>query len=159
MSRQTPAPADETPLTVEEYAALRAAVSSGAGLQNDGRPWTLNLLFEAWQDLVEEVEEGYGWCAPELDNDLWCRTALAGVWRLLPPRVQTIRQSELDELDARFRAATIPWPDRDEDPRRWWEWRVPRILEAEPGESRWKGWPVGWGMLPFPKPDEVDVVE
>ncbi|MFD0271586.1 hypothetical protein ACFVGY_34190 [Streptomyces sp. NPDC127106] len=159
MSHQTPAPADESPLTAEEYAAVHAAVSSGAGRRIDGRPWTLNSLFEAWQDLVEEVEEGYGWCAPELDNDLWCRTALAKVWRLLPPRVRTIRQPELDELDARFRTATIPWPDRDENPHQPWELRIPRILETEPAEGRLRGWPMGWGMLPFPKPDEVEVVE
>jgi hypothetical protein len=73
--------------------------------------------------------------------------------------VQALRRLELDELGARFRTATIPWPDPDENPRRWWERRIPRILEAERGEGRLRGWPMGWGMLPFPKPDEVTVVE
>ncbi|MFD8417000.1 hypothetical protein ACFV2Q_35575 [Streptomyces sp. NPDC059650] len=159
MSHPTPAPADETPLTAEEYAAVHTAVATGAGRRNDGRPWTLNALFEAWQDLVEEVEEGYGWCAPELDNHLWCRTALARVWRLLPPRVRALRRPQLDELDARFRTATIPWPDQDEEPHRWWTWRIPRILEVEAGEQLWEGWPMGWGTMPFPRPAEVRVVE
>ncbi|MEU2395573.1 hypothetical protein [Streptomyces sp. NPDC007369] len=158
MSHRTPDHADETPLTAEEYAAVHAAVSTGAGHRIDGQPWTLNSLFEAWEDLVEEVEEGYGWCAPELDNDLWCRAALARVWPLLPPRVQTLRRPELDALDARFRTATVPWPDRGEEPHGWWTLRIPRNLVIEAGEAFRKGWPMGWGMLPFPKPDEVEVI-
>jgi hypothetical protein len=152
-------PTDGMPLTPEEYEAVNIAVSTGAGRWAGGQPCTLNSLLTAWRSVVEEVEEGYAWCAPELDNDVWCRSALAKVWPLLPPRVQAIRRPELDELDARFCAATIPWPDRGEEPRQWWKWRVPRILEGEAGEHRAHGWPMGWEMMPFPKPDCVQVAE
>jgi hypothetical protein len=108
---------------------------------------------------VREVEEGYGWCAPELLDELFCRTELAGLWRLLPEEVRTARQAELDALDERFRVATIPYPGHEELTGRWWTWRVPRILDVEPGVPRHRGWPMGWEMLPFPKPDEVTVVE
>lgn len=141
------------PLTAEEYDAVRAAVLAGADARS-----TLNSLLTQWCELVAEVEEGYGWCRPELSNDLWCRGALARVWPRLPERVRALRQPELDAYDDRFRAATVPWPDRPEGGR-WWERRIPRTLEAEAGETRRQGWPMGWDMMPFPKPDEVEVVE
>ncbi|MEV5973119.1 hypothetical protein [Streptomyces sp. NPDC051921] len=146
-------------LTAEECAGVRAALTAVTPHGAGGQEWTLALLFSAWRDVVSEVEEGYAWCAPELDNDTWCRDALARVWPLLPPRVRELRRPELDALDARFRTATIAWPDRSEEPPRWWEYRIPRILRAEPGERRRLGWTEGWAMLPFPKPAEVEVVE
>ncbi|CAM5544037.1 hypothetical protein [Streptomyces aurantiogriseus] len=112
-----------------------------------------------WRELVCEVEEGYGWSGPELANDLFCRTQLAAVWRLLPEKVRTARQAELEALDERFRAATIPFPGHEQLTGQWWTWRVPRVLEVEPGLPRHRGWPMGWEMMPFPKPDQVDVVE
>ncbi|MES5818241.1 hypothetical protein [Streptomyces sp. RG80] len=145
---------ERTPLlTAEEYDAVRTAVLAGA----DGRS-TLNSLLAGWDDLVSDVEEGYGWSRPELSNDLWCRGALARVWPRLPERVRALRQPELDACDDRFRAATVPWPDRAEGGR-WWDRRIPRRLETEAGQPRRQGWPMGWDMMPFPKPDEVDVVE
>ncbi|MEU5317526.1 hypothetical protein AB0G67_12480 [Streptomyces sp. NPDC021056] len=142
-----------SPLTAEEYDAVRAAVLAGA----DGRS-TLNSLLAGWCDLVADVKEGYGRSRPELSNDLWCRGALARVWPRLPERVRALRQPELDAYDDRFRAATVPWPDLAEGGR-WWDRRIPRRLDVEAGEARWQGWPMGWDMMPFPKPDEVDVVE
>ncbi|MFI1450905.1 hypothetical protein [Streptomyces virginiae] len=50
-----------------------------------GLPCTPNSLFEQWDALVREVDEGYGWSAPELANDLWCRSALDRIWPSLPP--------------------------------------------------------------------------
>ncbi|MET8831491.1 hypothetical protein ABZX40_37320 [Streptomyces sp. NPDC004610] len=92
-------------------------------------------------------------------HDLWCRGALARVWPLLPPRVRSIRWAELRETDRRFRAATVPWPGRgEEEAGEWWRWRVPRLLETEAGDRRERGWPSGWAMMPFPKPDAVRVV-
>ncbi|MEV1068119.1 hypothetical protein [Streptomyces sp. NPDC050263] len=119
-----------------------------------------HALLTAWADLVREVEdeEGYSWCAPELSNDLACRTGLAGVWRLLPSQVRAARQPELDALDARFRAATIPWPGREESTGQWWMRRIPRVLDVEPGLPRHNGWPLGWEAMPFPEPDSVEVV-
>jgi hypothetical protein len=118
-----------------------------------------HALLTAWSELVDEVEDGYGWCAPELRHDLSCRTGLAGLWRRLPSQVRSARQAELDALDERFRAATVAFPGHEGVTGQWWMWRVPRILHAEPGEPRSRGWPLGWEMVPFPKPDDVDVVE
>ncbi|MFE2171253.1 hypothetical protein ACFXB3_40245 [Streptomyces sp. NPDC059447] len=144
-----------THLTAEEYEAVRAAVAVGAR----GRSWTLNSLFAAWRDVVEDVEEGYGLSAPEFGGELTCRDVLAATWPLLPPRVRAVRRPGLDELDGRFRAATTPWPDRPEEPPQWWHRRIPLVLEAEAGLPRPDGWPLGWEFLPFPKPDGVRVVE
>lgn len=109
---RTPQHSDGMLLSQEEYEAVHAAVSAGAGRWAGGQPCTLNSLLTRWSDVVAELEEGYSKCAPELDNDIWCRSALARVWPLLPPRVQFIQQSALHELDERFRAATIQWPGR-----------------------------------------------
>ncbi|MFI2508769.1 hypothetical protein [Streptomyces sp. NPDC018972] len=119
---------------------------------------SLNSLLAQWSALVNDVEEGYSWCAPELSNDLSCRDALARVWPLLSPRVRTVRQPELDGIDDRYRRATIPWPGRPEQGARWWTWRVPRILEVEASEQRDPDWPLGWEMMPFPRPASVAVV-
>ncbi|MFD7555398.1 hypothetical protein [Streptomyces sp. NPDC059533] len=152
---RTTDPVDETPLTAEEYEAVHAAVAAAAG----SRSRSLNSLFAAWKDVVEDVEEGYSLCAPEFDDDLACRDALGRAWPLLPPRVRAIRRPELDELDGRFRAATVPWPGRPEEPHQWWRYRIPLVVEAEAGLPRPGGWPLGWEVLPFPKPAGVRVVE
>ncbi|GLV88424.1 hypothetical protein Slala03_81130 [Streptomyces lavendulae subsp. lavendulae] len=147
------------PLTTEEQKAVHAAlVSAGADRWAGGQPCTFHSLLARWADEVAGVEEGYSWCAPELANDIWCRTALAHVWPLLPPRVQSAWQPRLHELDGRFRAATVQWPGRGGDEGHWWKWRIPRLLEAEAGDPCKGGWPSGWEMMPFPKPDSVQVV-
>ncbi|MDT0485381.1 MULTISPECIES: hypothetical protein [Streptomyces] len=156
---RTPDVAGETPLTVEEYEAIHTAVLAGVGPRAGGQHWTLNSLLAAWSSVVEDLVDGYSDCAPEFVNDVWCRGALARVWRLLPSRVRVIRQRELDVLDGRFRAATVGRPDRDDESHQWWVHRIPQILEAVPGEPRWQGWPMGWDVMPFPKPDSVEVVE
>lgn len=148
---------DRAPLTGDEYAAVRAAVLAATGRRaTDGGP-TLNALFGQWHALVAEVEEGYGWSAVELSNDLWCRGALERAWPLLPPRVRAVRAPELDALDERFRAATLARPGEALAGGCWWERRVPRCLRAEPGEPLVRGWPAGWSTMPFPRPDEVVV--
>lgn len=104
----------------QDWEAVHAAVRTVAGARGSGQLRTLNALLEQWNELVHEVEEGYGWSAPELLNDLECRTALAQIWRLLPPRVRAIRQPELDEIDRRFHATTVGWPGRDDQEGQWW---------------------------------------
>ncbi|MGW5637460.1 hypothetical protein [Streptomyces sp. NPDC003832] len=156
---RTPLDSDGTPLSREEYEAVHSAVAVGVGTWPGGQPCTLNSLFGRWRSVVAEIEEGYSWCAPELDNDIWCRGALARVWPLLPPRVRSLRQPALHELDERFRTATIPWPGRPEEAGRWWHRRIPRRLEAEADDPRDRGWPSGWAMMCFPKPDEVHVID
>ncbi|MYV97835.1 hypothetical protein [Streptomyces sp. SID3343] len=148
---------DDLALSAEEYAAVHAAVTAVVRARAGDRTVTLGSLFERWSGIAEEVEEGYSWCAPEFDNDIWCRGALAGVWPLLPARVRAIRQPELDGIDERYRRATVGWPGRPEDEAGWWARRVPRRLEVEASEQREGDWPPGWAMLPFPKPDSVEV--
>ncbi|MEV7738936.1 hypothetical protein AB0O75_44015 [Streptomyces sp. NPDC088921] len=149
---------DEVVLSAAEYDAVRAALAGVTRAGTGAQAHSLNSLLAQWSALVVEVEEGYSWCAPELSHDLWCRNALAGVWPLLPSRVRAIRQPELDVIDVRYRRATIPWPDRPEESARWWTRRVPRRLEIEAAEQRNPDWPLGWEMMPFPRPASVEVV-
>ncbi|WP_405791043.1 hypothetical protein OG753_31585 [Streptomyces sp. NBC_00029] len=145
-------------MTTEEQTAVHAAmVAAGADRRPGGRTRTFHALLEGWGVEVAGVEEGYAWCGPEFDNDISCRSTLADVWPLLPPRVRSARQPRLDELDERFRAATIEWPGRG-DEEQWWMWRIPRLLVIEPGDPYEGGWPAGWTMMPFPKPDSVRVI-
>ncbi|MFE5773071.1 hypothetical protein ACFQ7O_32495 [Streptomyces sp. NPDC056485] len=159
MDPLAPESADEVFLTAEEYEAVHAAVRTVAGARGSGQPRTLNALLEQWNELVHEVEEGYGWSAPELSNDLWCRTALAQIWTLLPPRVRAIRQPELDEIDRRFHASTVGWPGRDDQEGQWWMRRVPRHLETETSQRSTHGWPMGWDVMAFPKPEAVEIAD
>ncbi|MFF2522561.1 hypothetical protein [Streptomyces liangshanensis] len=156
---RTRGPVGLTFLTAQEREAVHAAlISVGADRWAGGQPCTFGGLLARWADEVAGVEQGYAWSAPELANDIWCRGALARVWRLLPPRVGSVAEPRLHQLDERFRAATIPWPGRADDGGRWWTWRIPRLLEAEDGDPCERGWPSGWDMMPFPKPDSVHVV-
>ncbi|MEU6665338.1 hypothetical protein [Streptomyces sp. NPDC046727] len=116
----------------------------------------VHRLLARWAGFVAEVEEGYGWCAPEFTNDMSCRCELADLWPALPAETAATLRPVLDRWDARFRAATVPWPGHEEDPR-WWRWRIPRMLEAEPGEPLYRGWPGGWDMMPLPRPDGVRI--
>ncbi|MCF1596881.1 hypothetical protein [Streptomyces muensis] len=149
---------DEVVLSAEEYDAVRAALAGVTRTGPGAQAHSLDSLLAQWSALVDEVEDGYSWCAPELSHDLRCRNALAGAWPLLPSRVRAIRQLELDGLDERYRRATIPWPSRPEEGARWWTWRVPRRLEIEASEQRDPDWPLGWEMMPFPRPACVEVV-
>ncbi|MFJ8018348.1 hypothetical protein [Streptomyces sp. NPDC096339] len=144
--------------SAEEYAAVRTAVAAVAPTWAGGQPVSLGGLFDGWRDLADEVEEGYSWCAPELDNDTWCRSVLARIWPMLPARVREIRGPELDAIDERYRRATVPWPGRPEDGADWWTWRVPRRLMVEASDQRGEDWPADWGMMPFPRPASVEVI-
>ncbi|MET9693442.1 hypothetical protein ABZY81_34225 [Streptomyces sp. NPDC006514] len=146
-------------LTAQEYEAVHEAVRTVAGSRGTRQLQTLNSFLEQWNELVHEVEEGYGWSAPELSNDLGCRTALAHLWRLLPPRVRAVRQPELDAIDARFRSATVGWPGHDDQEGRWWLRRVPRRLDAETTRRSTHGWPLGWEVMEFPKPEAVEITD
>ncbi|MGW2050317.1 hypothetical protein ACWCPF_34860 [Streptomyces sp. NPDC001858] len=151
-------PMDSLAPSAEEYDAVQAVVAAVAPTWAGGQRVTLNALFDRWKDMTDEVEEGYSWCAPELSNDIWCRGVLEKIWPMLPARVQEIRRLELDSIDKRYRRATIPWPGHAEDDAEWWIWRVPRLLEVEASEQRGEGWPLGWEMMPFPRPDSVEVI-
>ncbi|MFI7320246.1 hypothetical protein [Streptomyces venezuelae] len=149
---------DEVVLSAEEYDAVRAAVAGVTRTGPGAQAPSLNSLFAQWNALVDEVEEGCSWCAPDFRHDLMCRDRLAEAWPLLPSRVRAIRQPELDGIDERYRSATIPWPGRPEAGARWWTRRVPRRLAIEASEQRDPDWPLGWEMMPFPRPASVEVV-
>ncbi|WP_143202914.1 hypothetical protein [Streptomyces sp. CB02261] len=151
-------PRDSLAFSAEESDAVQAAITAVAPTWAGGQRVTLHGLFDRWKSVIGEVEEGYSWCAPELSDDIWCRGVLAKIWPKLPARVREIRRPELDGVDERYRRATIPWPGRAEDDAEWWIWRIPRRLEVEASEQRGEGWPLGWAMMPFPKPDSVEVI-
>ncbi len=74
------------------------------------------------------------------------------------PRLSFLWRAHPDELDVCFRTATIPWPDRVEDDELRWEWRIPRLLEADAADSREGGQSSGRDATPFPGPDSVHVI-
>ncbi|MFF4364879.1 hypothetical protein [Streptomyces sp. NPDC001594] len=151
---------DAIALSAEEYDAVRAALTACVvGPRAGGQQPTLNSLFQQWSDIAAELEqEGYSDCAPEFHHSIRCRSVLAQAWPLLPPRVRSIRQPELDRIDEQYRRATVPWPDRPEEGAGWWDRRVPRRLEVEASEHREGDWPLGWDTTPFPRPAAVEVI-
>ncbi|MDI2127601.1 hypothetical protein [Yinghuangia seranimata] len=149
--------ATECALSAADAEAVQAAVDAVVGTSADGQPTTLNVLIERWRLTVKGMDEPYSWCAPEFHHDIRYRTILAEVWPRLPARVQALRQPELDRSDEIFRQVTVPWPGRPEDEDGWWTRRIPRVLEVEESELREGDWPLGWEMMPFPKPDSVTV--
>lgn len=153
-----PTQLDLGPLSAEEINAVSNAVIATVGRRARGGEWSFAALFVAWRRMVAEVEVGYSWSAAELGNDVFSRGALAKVWPLLPDRLARLWRTDLDELDARFRAATIEWPGHAEDDREWWSWRIPKRLEAGADDPMDRGWPMGWDMLPFPRPEEIEIV-
>ncbi|MFI0205336.1 MULTISPECIES: hypothetical protein [Streptomyces] len=148
----------EVVLSAAEYEAIAAALAEIAGPGGRGPTPSLNSLLAQWASLVDEVAEGYAWCAAEFGNDIWCRTALARLWPRLPARLRAARQRELEGADDRYRSATVGWPGRPEEGALWWTRRVPRLLEVESSEQRDPHWPLGWETLPFPRPASVQVV-
>ncbi|WP_405386130.1 hypothetical protein OG596_01150 [Streptomyces sp. NBC_01102] len=77
--------------------------------------------------------------------------------RTVPPLSTAAVRPQLDALDERFRQATIPWPGHEEGGGPWWHRRVPRTLVPDVGEPVSDEWPLGWDMMPFPKPPTVRV--
>lgn len=143
--------------------ALLSADSTTLVLSHEGRAFDLARLLHGWRGVVRSVEDeaGYSWIYPEFLNDVWTRTFIAKAWPLLTGQERMDRQTELRELDNRFRATTVPWPIAVQDDGEWWRRRIPRYLaDDDPAPyERINGWPYGWDMLGFPKPDEVQIVD
>ena len=100
--------------------------------------FTLNEMTDSWRSLVAEVESGYDQMVDEYTNDLACRDWLALAWPMLTERVRCARRSELDALDARFRAAT------DEDT----SGRLARFYKVQDKDGWW------WRRLPTQRQGE-----
>jgi hypothetical protein len=100
--------------------------------------FSVNEMTSAWRALVAEVEAGYDQMVDEYTNDLACRDWLAFAWPMFTERVRSSRQSELDALGARFRAATTEDTDgklarfyRVESKAGWWWRRLPTCREGQ----------------------------
>ncbi|MFB9315523.1 hypothetical protein [Nocardioides plantarum] len=90
---------------------------------------SLNQLFDIWQDLVRQVEEGYAWTEYEYWDELSSRDAIARAWPILTPRIRRLREPALLAIDTRFRLATVPnGADADATPG-WWRRRWPRLTD------------------------------
>jgi hypothetical protein len=96
-----------------------------AGRVLHGRGW--RKKFSAYDQLVDEYT-----------NDLSCRDWLALAWPLLTEHVRSVRQAELDALDARFIAATTEDAEgrlahfyRVEAKDGWWWRRLPSQRHGE----------------------------
>lgn len=119
-------------LTAEDYESVDRASRALRG-QGWREAFTLNEMFEAWADLVADIEHGYDQNIYEYTNDLACRDWLALAWPLLTERVRNARTAELEQLDARFTAATLDDGGRAisrshglDDKDAWWWRRRPR---------------------------------
>lgn len=100
--------------------------------------FTVADRIQSWESLVTSVEQGYTDLVDEYTNDLYSRNWLHEAWVLLPAHALEAWNARLQELDDRFRAATV-FDDGialsryhrisafDPDAMWWWR-RRPRIL-------------------------------
>ncbi|MBT2401364.1 hypothetical protein [Streptomyces sp. ISL-100] len=92
---------------------------------------TLNAMMEAWEALVQDIEEGFDaevvW---EYTQMLRCRAWLAEAWPEFTDRIRAERQAELDALDARFELATVPLHGQTDDAK--WHSRRPLTIVGDP---------------------------
>lgn len=131
-------------MTSEDHESVERA---GRVLHEQGwrKRFSINEMINAWGGLVAEIEAGYDQLVDEYANDLACRDWLAMAWPMLTEHVRSVRQDELDALDARFIAATVEDADGMftqffgvEAKTGWWWRRVPshrrghfaRVLDA-----------------------------
>ncbi|MFF1348148.1 hypothetical protein ACFVZJ_19605 [Streptomyces sp. NPDC058322] len=118
---------DMEALSADDYESVHRA---SRGLAARYGMVTLNAMMEAWEALVQDVEEGVDaelvW---EYDNLLRCRRWLAEAWPVFTDRIRAVRQAELDALDARFQLATVPLRGQAEDAR--WHSRRPLLIVGD----------------------------
>ena len=112
-------------MSAEDYESVELAVGPGG---------SLNGLLRAWAQFVRQVENGYTDNLYEYSNDLSCRGRLAAVWPILTEKVREARQAELDAVDARLMASTVPGLGNSgagKSTKAWWEDRRPVLLVGE----------------------------
>jgi hypothetical protein len=114
----------------------------GAGRVLHERGWrediSVNEMTDSWRRIVAEIETGYDQVVEEYVLDLSCRDWLALAWPMFSERVRSVRQAELDALDARFMAATVEDTEgrfarfsRAEGEDGWWRLRLPARRHGE----------------------------
>ncbi|MBT2528134.1 hypothetical protein J7E91_22620 [Streptomyces sp. ISL-99] len=100
---------------------------------------TLNAMMEAWEALVQDIEEGFDaevvW---EYTQMLRCRAWLAEAWPEFTDRIRAERQAELDALDARFELATVPLHGQSGDAK--WYSRRPLTIVGDPPLELPRSW-------------------
>ncbi|GAA2390308.1 hypothetical protein GCM10010420_12530 [Streptomyces glaucosporus] len=96
----------------------------------------------AWTELVNAVERGYGDDIHEYTNDLYCRDWLHEAWLLLHDHVVHTWTPQVEAADERFRAATVADDGlalgrfhRPPRPDMWWWRRHPRVLTGALGRA------------------------
>ncbi|MEV5689113.1 hypothetical protein AB0L68_39085 [Streptomyces sp. NPDC052164] len=111
-------------LSTDDYESVHRA---SRGLAARYGMVTLNAMMEAWEALVQYVEEGFDaelvW---EYAHMLRCRGWLAEAWPVFTDRIRAARQTELDALDARFQLSTVPLHGQAGDTR--WHSRRPLLI-------------------------------
>ncbi|MFE7243725.1 hypothetical protein [Streptomyces sp. NPDC057580] len=123
-------------LTAEDYASADRAQQLLAN-RFIGAP-SLYRQMKSWADFVVNVEEGFDttWVW-EYHHDLACRDWLHDAWPILSPAMQMLCQRRIEELDARYRAATGPAKElnapvsRRSARDRWWHDRYPLLIDHE----------------------------
>jgi hypothetical protein len=124
----------DAPLGPKDYESV---LHAGQVLHQGGwiKVYTLNEQVDAWQHVVESVEQGYTLTIDEYINDLAVRGWLDQARSLMTRPIVLSLDNRLAALDERFMDATTT-------PRRhipgagpeWW-YRVPRVLVGELGED------------------------
>ena len=109
------------------------------------KAFTVTEMVDQWAWLVGTVENSYDDFIDEYTNDLYCRNWLHEAWVLLPGHVLATWNQRIQELDDRFRAATVFDDGQalsqfhrisgfDPDDMWWWR-RHPRVLVGDLGRA------------------------
>jgi hypothetical protein len=120
----------DAPLGSEDYESV---LNAGRILHERGwiKAYTLNEQVDAWQHVVESVEEGYALTIDDYTNDLDVRGWLDRARSLVTRPVRLSLDDRLAALDARFTQATsAQWRHIPGAGPGWW-YRVPKVLVGE----------------------------
>ncbi len=120
----------DAPLGPEDYESL---LDAGRILHERGwiKAYTLNEQVDAWQHMLESVEEGYALTIDDYTNDLYVRGWLDQVRSLVTRPVRLSLDDRLAALDARFmHATTAPRRHMPGAGSEWW-YRVPKVLVGD----------------------------
>lgn len=120
-------------LTPEEIAHVNLALKAISDRANF--TITLGDLLGRWRDFIRSIELGYDDSIYEYANDMSVRDILDDVLNQLPEDINRKLSVAIEELDDRFKAATVEiaqpilsTPKREA--RYWWR-RIPRKLRQE----------------------------